>query len=486
MSLSILAKQPKPFYLIFFIEIWERFGYYGVQALLVLYMVQKLDFTDEKAYALFGAFSALVYLLPALGGYVGDRILGTKRTIVLGAVFLALGYLLLSLPVLNVNLVLPLAVIAIGNGFFKANPSSLLSKVYQGTHYNLDSGFTLYYMAVNVGAFVSMNLTPILNRFFGWYVAFSVCFIGLIIALLNFLFMRKVVRNFGSVPDHKPMRWDYLLYILFGAAALIMGGYFLLSHREVMSTLLTVGTVVLFLFYFRFLQKANLPERKGMLLFFILFFQGIGFFILYFQMPTSLTLFALRNVEPDILGIPIQPAQFQMLNAFWIMIMSPVLAIFYQLLHKHGRDLSLPSKFALGTFLTALAFLILPLGSLFHHNGVVSGMWMVACYFLQSVGELLVSALGLSLAARFIPHRLMGFAMGLWFLCTSIASMIAAKVASVASIPHGVSSVPLLSLPIYNRLFLEIGLVTLIVSGLMFIAVPMLKKLASAEQMINP
>jgi len=158
MATKILTGQPKPFYLIFFLEIWERFGYYGVQALLVLYMVQRFGFTDVRADLLFAAFSALVFLFPCVGGYIGDKVLGTKRTILLGAITLAIGYLLLSLPGTSPGfLPLPLAVIAVGNGLFKANPSSLLSKVYEGTEYNLDSGFTLYYMAVNVGAFVSMN-----------------------------------------------------------------------------------------------------------------------------------------------------------------------------------------------------------------------------------------------------------------------------------------------------------------------------------------
>lgn len=194
-------------------------------------------------------------------------------------------------------------------------------------------------------------------------------------------------------------------------------------------------------------------------------------------MPTSLSLFALRNVDHSILGIPIQPAQFQMLNSFWVMAMSPVMAWFYQCLDKHNRDLSLPAKFSLGTLLSGLAFLCLPLGSFFNHQGVISGMWLVFSYWLQSTGELLVSALGLSLAARYVPQRLMGFIMGLWFLCASLASIIAGKVASIASIPGNISRDPYLSLPIYNHLFIKIGSTTLVVSLVMFTLVPFLKKL---------
>ncbi len=478
MSVKALTGQPKPFYLIFLIEIWERFGYYGVQALLVLYMVQRFNFTDTHADFLFAAFSALVFLFPCVGGYIGDKVLGTKRTILLGAVTLAIGYLLLSIP--NTSpafLALPLGVIAVGNGLFKANPASLLSKVYEGTEHNIDSGFTLYYMAVNIGAFISMNLTPILNQYFGWHIAFSVCFVGLILAVINFLFMKHNVKHVGSKPDLAPMRKDYFVYVLLVAAGLIVGSYYLLTFYQVVSWLLSIGTVVLFLYYFGLMYKAHPHERPGMILFIVLFLQAVIFFVLYFQMPTSLTLFALRNVHHSILGIPIQPAQFQMLNPFWIMIMSPILALIYQSLSRNKKDLSLPSKFSLGTLLAGLAFLSLPFGSLFSHAGVLSGMWMVLSYGLQSTGELLVSALGLALAARYVPQRFMGFTMGLWFLCTSIASVIAGKVASFANVPTNISKDPIASLPIYNHLFLQIGVTTVIIAIGMFGLVPVLRKL---------
>ena len=480
-----LTSQPKPFYLVFFIEIWERFGYYGVQALLVLYMVQRLNFQDNHADFLFAAFSALVFLLPCLGGYVGDRVLGTRRTILLGAVVLSLGYLLLSMPAVSESyLALPLACIAVGVGLFKANPSSLLSKVYEKTPYNLDSGFTLYYMAINIGSAISMNLTPILSRFFGWHIAFSVCFAGLVIAILNYFAMRKTVIHYGSKPDQRPLRLDYLAYVLMGTVAFIGASYFLLQYYQVVSWLLSIGTIILLLIYFILTAKAAPEERHGMLLFIILFAQGVVFFVLYFQMPTSLSLFALRNVHHSILGIPIQPAQFQMLNPFWVMAMSPVMALVYQRMHSHNCDLSLPTKFSFGTFLAGLAFLVLPIGILFNHHGVISGMWLVLFYWLQSTGELLVSALGLSLVARFVPQRFMGFTMGLWFLCASIASIIAGKVASIASIPHNISTNPYHSLPIYNHLFMKIGLITIAISLVMFALAPALKKLAENDRQV--
>jgi len=483
MSTKALTGQPKPFYLIFLIEIWERFGYYGVQALLVLYMVQKYKFTDTHADLLFAAFSALVFLLPCVGGYIGDKVLGTKRTILIGAITLAIGYFLFSLPHTPPSfLALPLAIIAVGNGLFKANPSSLLSKVYEGTKHNVDGGFTLYYMAVNVGAFLSMNLTPILNKYFGWHVAFFVCFVGLMLAVVNFLFMKHNVKGVGSKPDLAPMRKDYLLYVVLFSLALVVASYYLLSFYHLVSWILSIGTIILFAYYFSLIYKAKPEERPGMILFVVLFALAVVFFVLYFQMPTSLTLFALRNVQHSILGIPIQPAQFQMLNPFWIVVMSPLLAFVYHRLSRNKKDLSMPAKFSLGTLLAGLAFLSLPFGSLFNDGGVISGLWLVFSYWLQSTGELLVSALGLALAARYVPQRFMGFTMGLWFLCTSIASIIAGKVATFASVPSNISKDPVASLPIYNDLFLRIGIIAVIVALGMFALVPVLRKLVQRHE----
>ncbi len=479
-----LTRQPKPFYLIFLIEIWERFGFYGVQALLIVFMVQQLGFSDARADKLFSAFAALAYLLPAVGGYVGDRLLGTKRTILLGALILALGYLLLSLPAFRSAhlLILPLAVVAVGNSLFKANPSSLLSKIYHSTTYNLDSGFTLYYMAINIGALLSMNLTPILSKYFGWQLAFLVCFVGLAVAVVNFIAMRSMVKAYGSVPDHQPLRMDYLLYVILAAVALIGICYWLLQSYQLMSWLLIIGAVTLILIYFILIGKAKEHERKGMLLFIVLFVQGIIFFVLYFQTPTALTLFALRNVQHSVLGIPIQPGQFQMFDSFWLMPMSLLLAAIYQALSNHQRDVSVPAKFSLGILVAGSAFLLLPFAGLFAHQGVISGMWLVLFYCLISISELLVSALGLSVAAQYVPQRFMGLTMGLWFLCISIANIIAGKVASIASIPKSISHDPVMSLPIYNHLFLEIGIITVAISAIMFSFVPVLKKLAHTQQ----
>ncbi len=480
MPKNVLLDQPKPFYMIFVLEFWERFGFYGVQALIVLFMVQKLKYSDMQAVSLFTSFSALVYLLPGLGGYIGDKILGTKRTILLGAIVLAIGYLILSLPNMNDSITLPMAIIVVGNWLFKANPSSLLSKIYQNTDHNLDSGFTLYYMAINVGALISMSLIPILSHYFGWHVGFLGCFIGLIIAIVSFIAMRSTVKDIGTAPKSiNPIYQIILLSVIIAVS--IAGCNWLLIHYQLTQWALLVGGGALLLYYLAQLAKSKKTEKGPMLLCLILIIQAIVYFVLYNQMPTSLTLFVLRNVEHSILGIPVLPGSFQGLNSFWIMAMSPILAIVYNRMSNKGTDFSLPGKFALGTFLAGLGYLVLPLGTVFSDgSGIISSIWVVLSYFFQSVGELMISAIGLSMVAQLIPQRLVGFVMGFWFLCTSIAGIIAGKVANLASIPSDITD-PIQSLPIYNALFLKIGIVTVVISLAMGIFVPLLKKLLAPQ-----
>lgn len=481
MSALNALKQPKPFYMVFFIELWERFGYYGMQALLVLYFVKQLGFDDVHADNLFGAFAALVFLLPTLGGYIGDRLLGTKRTIILGTIVLIIGYTLLAIPSIK-SIYIPLAVVTVGVALFKANPSSLLSKIYQGDETKLDGGFTLYYMAINIGSFFSMILTPTLGAIYGWHFAFGVCAAGLVVALIFYIAMQGTVKAFGSEADFQPLKTNILSLVFIMIAALIGLCSWLLLHYELSGWMILFGGVIILAIFLSEILKSPENEKRSLILCLILIIQAIIFFVLYFQMPMSLNLFALRNVTHSLWGVPIQPASYQAFNSLWIMILSPILAIIYNHLAMKKKDLSIPMKFAVGTFVTGLGFISLMWGcNHFATNGVLSGWWLVLFYMLESTGELLVSALGLAMVSRLVPERLMGFTMGAWFLCTSIAGIIAGKVSSLANIPSDITN-PAKSLPIYSHLFYQIGIITIGISLVMAIFVPILKRLTKQVQ----
>ncbi len=208
-------KQPRSFYLIFSIELWERFGFSGLQGILTIYLTQMLGMSEAQSFILFSAFTALVYGFVAIGGWLGDKVLGTKRVIILGAIVLIFGYAFIAYSSHDVLLVyLGLATISVGNGLFKANPSSLLSTCYDKNDQRLDGAFTMYYMAVNIGSFFSMLAAPWLAKHYGWDIPFSLSVIGLIITLVNFLVCRNWVKDYGSKPDFRSIELSKYLFTI--------------------------------------------------------------------------------------------------------------------------------------------------------------------------------------------------------------------------------------------------------------------------------
>ncbi|GLR09418.1 dipeptide/tripeptide permease DtpA [Mixta theicola] len=468
-------KQPKAFYLIFSIELWERFGYYGLQAIMAVYLVKQLGMSESDSITLFSSFSALVYGLTAIGGWLGDKVLGTKRVIVLGALVLAVGYSLVAWSGHDVSMVyIGMATIAMGSGLFKANPASLLSTCYDKDDPRIDGAFTMFYMSINVGSLVSMMLTPWLAARYGWSVAFALSVVGLAITVINFLLCQKMVKEYGSKPDFAPLHIGKLLATLVGVVVLISVATWLLHHQFIARIVLGVIALGIILIFAKEAFALQGAARRRMIVAFLLMVEAIVFFVLYMQMPTSLNFFAIRNVEHTILGIAFEPEQYQALNPFWIMVASPILAAVY---NKMGDRLPMPHKFAIGMVLCSGAFLVLPLGASFANQlGIVSVNWLILSYALQSIGELMISGLGLAMVAQLVPQRLMGFIMGSWFLTTAGAAMIAGKVANLMAVPEGIND-PLQSLHIYSDVFQKIGIATAIIAVLMLLTAPILNRM---------
>ncbi|WP_258100144.1 MULTISPECIES: dipeptide/tripeptide permease DtpA [Vibrio] len=483
-DLNIL-KQPKPFYLIFSIEFWERFGFYGMQAILTVYLVKVMGLAESDSFVLFGAFSALLYGFMAVGGWIGDKIIGTKRAITLGAIIMMVGYILLGMSTTSSHLggknliYLAMGFITVGNGLFKANPSSLLAKVYPENDPRLDGAFTLYYMAINLGGLISMILTPIVAEKVGYGLAFGMSASGLAVTAVNFLACKKMVKGVGSPADLKPVVLSKLLLVIFGSIIASFVCSYLLQNLTLAHGILVIAGICIVTLYFKEALKIKGQERSKMLVAFVLMLQGVVFFVLYFQMPTSLNFFAIHNVSHDILGFPVEPEQFQALNSFWIMVASPVMAILYG---KLGNRVSMPFKFAMGMVLCALSFLILGWSVSFANiNGIVSSNWLIVSYLFQSLGELLVSGLGLAMVAQLVPQRLMGFAMGMWFLTSATAAVVAGWVASLTSVPEGVTET-VQTLNLYGDVFSNIGYVTALIAVLTFCIAPKLTKICETDQ----
>ena len=479
--------QTKSFSTIFLIEMWERFGYYGMAALLVLFMVQKLGYDDDKANLTWGAFTALVYAAPAIGGWIGDKVLGSRRCMTIGAVILALGYVLLSIPSDNVPLLYgALGVIVVGNGLFKSNAANLVRKIYEGDDSRIDSAFTLYYMAVNIGSTFSMLLTPWIAIRWGWHAAFTVCAAGMALGLLNYFLMRRTLDHVGSVPDDAPVNWSKLAMVLGAGVALVFVVSFVLQHREIARALVWLAGLVILAIFGYLIAKSGPGERSGLIVALILIAEIILFFIFYQQMSTSLTLFALRNVDPDqsVFGVHLFnwiPAQYQALNPIWIFALSPILAWGYTRMANRKRDLPIAAKFAIGFIVVAVGFFIFGMSGATAVAGKVSSWYMVWGYGFYSLGELLVSGLGLAMMARYVPARMGGFMMGAFFVATGIAQFLGGLVANYASIPDNITD-PLQSLTIYTSLFNKLGFVAAGGAVLAIALLPMLKKLSNSHR----
>ena len=474
--LSLFREQPRPFYMVFMLEIWERFGFYTVQGILTLYFIRYLGFSEDAAYYTFGAFSALVYGMVALGGYLGDKVLGTKRTIVLGLIVLALGYLSLALTDKQ-HVFLALGLICVGNGLFKANPSSLLAKCYEANDPRLYGGFTLYYMSINLGSIVALFIGPTLSSKYGYSYAYFVSFIGILLGLANYFFQRQHIVAINTPADQLVISFRRWGLIVIGIIVATNASAYLLQHVMVAKNLVLLITAIVVAIYFIFMRREKKVSFARMLLAFILMLEAVVFFTLYQQMPTSLNLFAVNNVNAVLFGLEINPQSFQALNPIWIISMSPVLALFYAKLNQRGYSFSVPYKFALGMTFCGLSFVLLYFSRYFHDgSGVVSSWWLVFSYLFQSMGELLVSALGVAMVAELVPPQISGFVMGMWFLTSSVAGFIGASVASFTALPDNVRP-GVESLMIYTNVFASIGLITLAIAMLLWFVSPSLCRL---------
>jgi POT family proton-dependent oligopeptide transporter len=467
------------FVTLFLIEMWERFGYYGMTAVVVLFMVQRLSYSDDRANLTFGAFTALAYAIPAAGGYIGDKLLGSKRTLVLGALVLAFGYALLAVPDRPALLFPALSLVAVGGGIFKANPANLISRLYEGDPARIDSAFTMYYMAVNVGATVSQIATPLVAIAFGWHVAFAVCAAGLVLGLLNYLFMHRTLAHVGSQPDFEPLNLARLGLVLLGIAVATVCVTFIIQNRAVARAIVALAFVGMVLIFRLMMKRGSDRERKGLWAVIILTAEAMLFFIFYQQMSTSLTLFSLRNVDLDVFGYQVPAGQVQALNPIWIFILSPPLAWLYNRWGKKGEDFHISTKFAMGFAILSLGFLLYGISGTFAENGKVSFFWMVAGYGFQSLGELLISGLGLAVVARYVAPSLRGFLMGVYFLSTGLSQYLGSFVATYASVPEGVTR-PIQSLPLYTNLFIKLGFVALIGTVIAAALIPLMKRLPEA------
>lgn len=436
------TRQPKGLYVLFFTELWERYGFYTVQMLLVLFLTKHFLLSDERAYSIFGAYGAMIYATPVIGGYIADKFLGFRRAIFFGGFLFILGYGLLSVLDHGIWFYISLAFLICGNGFFKSNVSSLLGKLYEENDVRRDSGFTIFYMGINVGSFLASLLGAGIAVTLGWNFAFCLAAGGMVIGMAVFAYGRRFMGEHGLPPNPALLKvkglfgitkeiWVYIGTIL--AIALISG--LLEFATAVRWGLLFFGIATVFYVLTVSVQLDRYQYRRLLALLILIIFSVI-FWALYYQTFSSIMLFIDRVVNRDVGGVIIPTPSFQAISPSIIILFSPLLSWLWLTLAKRGLGVSAPIKFALGIFQMALGFLILTLAV--HYmgpTGKVAAAWIVLIFFVQTMGELFLSPMGLSIVTTLAPNKLTGMMMGVWFLSLAAANAVAGWIADFTAIP---------------------------------------------------
>jgi len=463
--------MPKSFYPILLIEFWERFAFYGVQAVAVLFFINKFGFSESNANSLFSSFSALLYAFLVFGGMIGDKLLGIRRTYLLGILFLIAGYAGLAFSQNVEHLYGAMSIILVGNVLFKTNATNYVNNCFKPGDPRLDSAFTYFYISINCGSLSSIIAVPYIVKFSSYQNGLVILSIGMVIALIAFTIFRHTFKLLdNSVGQDLPASKFKMGIVIFAALAFAKLLAFLLAHLE-------LSTIVLYVFGIGFLVVCAVialflkaKERKGIFTALGLIIISMFFWVMYMQSATSMTLFSLHSVDMNLFGHNVPPEITQALNPLLLVLIGPIFTMVYAYTHNVGKPMSIPFKFVLGIIVASLSFFVLAYSCGFYNADYkVSFYWLVLSYALYSSGELLVSAIGLSMVSRLFPSRMNGFAIGIWFIAVSLGQRLGGQVANVATTSSdGATETGLDYLHMYQHLFLYIGIVGMVI-GVFFI-----------------
>jgi POT family proton-dependent oligopeptide transporter len=450
--------HPAPLWMLFMTEFWERFAFYGIRWALVLYMVAQFHAGNAAGEApsnrIYGAYLALVYAASIAGGYVADRLLGYQRSILLGAVIMAAGLFMIAWPD-QLIFKIGLATIICGNGLFKPNISTMVGKLYGVSDGRRDAGFTIFYMGINLGGFTAPILTGILaDSVFGteampaYKVVFIASGVGMLLSLVWFWFGRRQLGPIGRPPSDKPGKQN-VLYVLFGALLAVPAVFFLLAIEA--TTLQWFVLFPLFAILCALILVEGMREgpvqRDRAIAMLIIFAFNVLFWMFFEQAGSSFTFLADKIVNREFGDWTFPNAWFQSVNSLAIILLAPLIALIWVWMGRRNSEPSIPRKFGLGLIFNGLAFLLLmfALSKLVDDAGKIPFWTLFMVYVIQSVGELCLSPIGLSMVTKLAPLRLVGFGMGGWFLSTGIGNNLSGIFAGHVSGESGMTTVSALS-----------------------------------------
>jgi proton-dependent oligopeptide transporter, POT family len=437
--------HPRGLATLFFTEMWERFSYYGMRALLVLFLVDAvarggLGLDDKTATAIYGLYTAAVYIVALPGGWIADRLIGAQKAVLYGGILISLGSFGLWLSPNASMFYLGLIVIILGVGLLKPNISALVADLYPEGGGRRDAGFTIFYMGINIGAFIGPLITAWLAQVYGWRVGFMAAGIGMALGVVQFLVTRQHLGGAGARPHvaaGTDMRgaWRNLWIgsaILGVLIALPFLGIVKVSPIELQAQgiVVIIAMAALYFAYLLFFAGLDGVEQKRVLVLIVLFVACALFWSGFEQAGSSLNLFAERYTDRVVGAFTVPAGWFQSLNAIFIVIFAPVFSAIWVNLARRNLDPSTPIKFALGLIGMALGFLMMFLAARVVADGLpAAAYWLVFTYLFHTFGELCLSPVGLSSVTKLVPHRFVGQSLGIWFLAASLGNLVAGKIA---------------------------------------------------------
>lgn len=472
-----LFGHPKGLYVLFFAEMWERFSYYGMRALLILYMVYGLEYAEEFASGTYAAYIGFVYATPIIGGMLADRFLGARKAIILGGIIMSFGHFAMAIetPIFFYG---AMALIIAGNGFFKPNVSTLVGTLYKKGDPRRDGAFTIFYMGINIGAFFAPLACGYLGERIGYHWGFTLAGFGMLVGLSVFAWGQKLLGDHGLPPrpeafwERSPIGIPKILTLYLGILLFVpVAAYLLVKPSWVETGVYVLGPLVVVYVTYEALRCTR-EERGRLFVLMILIFFSITFWSCFEQAGSSMTLFAKKHVDLRVLEFEIPVSWLQAVNPFFIVLLGIPFAWMWTNLGRVGRDPSSPLKFSLGLIQLALGFVAM----VFAAKAVADGgkaplFWLVLAYFLHTTGELCLSPVGLSTVTKMAPVRLVGLMMGLWFLSNAFAGVLSGVIAKATTGEAG-----------YGEVFQNVVYFALASGGLLLILTPLLKRLGPEEK----
>jgi POT family proton-dependent oligopeptide transporter len=438
-----VSKQPKQLYILFFAEMWERFSFYGMKALLLAYMVTQLHFDEAKGYAIFGSYTALVFTMPMFGGWIADQYLGYRKSILFGGILMAIGHLILALPN-EWSFFYGMSFIICGNGFFKPNISSMVGTLYAKNDPRKDSGFSLFYTGINIGAALGGLLCGYVGQKINWHYGFGLAGLLMILGLMVFYFGQKMLQDKGLPPDLGKLHKIHLGFIR--TDVIIYGGILMLvplivsifdAYASMQYIMLGLGIAALVYILFIAIKLDKVAMQKLFAALIMIIF-SILFWAFYEQNAGSLNLFALRNVDMNFLGYELPALS---VNNFvppaWVILLSFLFARLWPWLNQKGKEPSTPLKFVFSFVMMAIGFYVFWLSCKLNAAVGIVPLWtFVVGYFFVIAGELCISPIGLSMITKLSPAKIVSLMMGIWFFATAIGEFLASKIGALMSVPE--------------------------------------------------